>query len=112
MLREQAELKLREEQILAKQQETIDRSIIAQQRLEAIPVQNYEYPIPRLFVILPDLYEKRDPRKFMTERFRLFFLCECGDHCRNNCLLWSAHYWCRCFHILYHHQEQRPPGQP
>ncbi|OAQ36808.1 hypothetical protein K457DRAFT_27009 [Linnemannia elongata AG-77] len=84
MLREQAESKLREEQILARQQETIDRLIVAQQRIEAILVQNYElheYPIPRLFVILPDSYEKWDPRRFMAERFRLFFLCECGDHC-------------------------------
>ncbi|KAF8923674.1 hypothetical protein BGZ47_004574, partial [Haplosporangium gracile] len=85
MLREQAESKLREELILAKQQETIDRLIVAQQRLEAILVQNYElheYPIPRLFVILPDSYEKWDPRTLMAERFRLFFLCECGDHCK------------------------------
>lgn len=84
MLREQAESKLREEQILARQQETIDRLVVAQQRIEAILVQNYElheYPIPRLFVILPDSYEKWDPRNFMAERFRLFFLCECGDHC-------------------------------
>ncbi|KAG0041134.1 hypothetical protein BGZ89_007645, partial [Linnemannia elongata] len=70
MLREQAESKLREEQILARQQETIDRLIVAQQRIEAILVQNYElheYPIPHLFVILPDSYEKWDPRNFMAE---------------------------------------------
>ncbi|KAF9550716.1 hypothetical protein EC957_012033 [Mortierella hygrophila] len=40
-----------------------------------------EYPIPRLFVILPDSYEKWEPRNIMAERFRLFFLCECSDHC-------------------------------
>lgn len=87
MLKEQAESKLREEQIFAKQQETIDRLTVAQQRIEAILVQNYElheYPIPRLFVILPDSYEKWDPRNFMAERFRLFFLCECGDHCNQS----------------------------
>ncbi|KAF9545709.1 hypothetical protein EC957_010572 [Mortierella hygrophila] len=84
MLREQAESKLRDEQLLRMQQETIDRLVVAQQRIEAILVQNYElheYPIPRLFVILPDSYEKWDPRNIMAERFRLFFLCECGDHC-------------------------------
>ncbi|KAG9072919.1 hypothetical protein KI688_000700 [Linnemannia hyalina] len=84
MLREQAESKLRDEKLLRMQQETIDRLIVAQQRIEAILVQNYElheYPIPRLFVILPDSYEKWDPRNIMAERFRLFFLCECGDHC-------------------------------
>ncbi|KAG9072909.1 hypothetical protein KI688_000690 [Linnemannia hyalina] len=84
MLREQAESKVRDEQLLRMQQETIDRLTVAQQKIEAILVQNYElheYPIPRLFVILPDSYEKWDPRNIMAERFRLFFLCECGDHC-------------------------------
>ncbi|KAK3845729.1 MAG: hypothetical protein J3R72DRAFT_418335 [Linnemannia gamsii] len=87
MLREQAESKLREEQMLVRQQETVDRLIVAQQRIEAILVQTYElheYSIPRLFVILPDSYEHWDPRNFLAERFRLYFLCECGDHCRTD----------------------------
>ncbi|KAG0279521.1 hypothetical protein BGZ95_000949 [Linnemannia exigua] len=87
MLKEQAESKLREEQMLAKQQETVDRLIVTQRRMEAILVQSYElheYPIPRLFVILPDSYERWDPRGFLAERFRLYFLCECGDHCRTD----------------------------
>ncbi|KAF9545732.1 hypothetical protein EC957_010595 [Mortierella hygrophila] len=75
MLREQAASKEREEKMLVDleaakerdqelhrmQQQTIDRLVIAQQRVDAILVQNYElheYPIPRLFVILPDSYEK------------------------------------------------------
>ncbi|KAF9117835.1 hypothetical protein BGW39_001756 [Mortierella sp. 14UC] len=81
------ESKLKQEQIPAKQRETIDRLIVAQERIEAVPVQNYklhEYPIPRLFVILPDSYEKWDPRNFLAERFRLYFLCECGDHCKTD----------------------------
>lgn len=101
MLREQAEAKEREEKMLAEleaakkrdeemhrmQQQTIDRLIVTQQRIETILVQNYElheYPIPRLFVILPDSYEKWDPRNFLVERFRLYFLCECGDHCKGD----------------------------
>ncbi|KAG0377470.1 hypothetical protein BGX24_006070, partial [Mortierella sp. AD032] len=87
MLKEQAESKLREEQILVRQQETVDRLIASQQRIEAILIQNYElheYPIPRLFVILPDSYERWDPRNLLAERFRLYFLCECGDHYRTN----------------------------
>ncbi|KAF9122851.1 hypothetical protein BGW39_009460 [Mortierella sp. 14UC] len=66
------------------QKQTINRLIVAQQHIDAILVQNYElheYPIPRLFVILPDSYERWDPRNLMTERFRLYFLCECGDNC-------------------------------
>ncbi|KAG0059471.1 hypothetical protein BGZ89_000380 [Linnemannia elongata] len=84
MLQEQAESKIREEQMLKKQQETIDRLIVNQQRVDALLVQNYElheYPIPRLFVVLPDSFNDRDPRNFLAERFRLFFLCECGDDC-------------------------------
>ncbi|KAF9131354.1 hypothetical protein BGX30_013139, partial [Mortierella sp. GBA39] len=84
MLQEQAESKIREEQMLKKQQETIDRLIVNQQRVDAILVQNYElheYPIPRLFVVLPDSYSDWDPRNFLMERFRLRFLCECGSDC-------------------------------
>ncbi|KAK3819437.1 MAG: hypothetical protein JOS17DRAFT_756439 [Linnemannia elongata] len=84
MLEEQAESKMREEQMLKMQQETIDRLIVNQQRVDALLVQNYElheYPIPRLFVVLPDSFNDWDPRNFLMERFRLFFLCECGDDC-------------------------------
>ncbi|KAG0279524.1 hypothetical protein BGZ95_000952 [Linnemannia exigua] len=84
MLAELAAAKERDEEMLRLQRQTIDRLIVAQQRVEAILVQNYElheYPIPRLFVILPDSYERWDPRNFLAERFRLFFLCECDDHC-------------------------------
>ncbi|KAF9117696.1 hypothetical protein BGX30_005228, partial [Mortierella sp. GBA39] len=84
MLQEQAESKIREERMLTMQQETIDRLVVNQQRVDAILVQNYElheYPIPRLFVVLPDSFNDWDPRNFLIERFRLFFLCECGDDC-------------------------------
>ncbi|KAG0287136.1 hypothetical protein BGZ97_007190, partial [Linnemannia gamsii] len=84
ILQEQTESKLREEQMLKMQQETIDRLIVNQQRVDAILVQNYElheYPIPRLFVVLPDSFRDWDPRNFLMERFRLHFLCECSDDC-------------------------------
>ncbi|KAG0270947.1 hypothetical protein BGZ95_001321 [Linnemannia exigua] len=87
MLQEQEESKAREEKMLIMQQETIDRLIVNQQRVDAVLVQNYElheYPIPRLFVILPETYERWDPRSLLTERFRLYFLCECGEHCRTD----------------------------
>ncbi|KAF9536580.1 hypothetical protein EC957_010421 [Mortierella hygrophila] len=87
MLEELAAAKERDEELHRMQQQTIDRLIVAQQRIEAILVQNHElheYPIPRLFVILPDSYEKLDPRSFVKERFRLFFLCECGEDCTSD----------------------------
>ncbi|KAG0199968.1 hypothetical protein BGX33_011287 [Mortierella sp. NVP41] len=85
VLAELAAAKERDEEMHRKQQQTIDRLIVAQQRIEAVLVQNYElheYPIPRLFVILPDSYETWDPRGLVMERFRLYFLCECGEECR------------------------------
>ncbi|KAG0217437.1 hypothetical protein BGX33_010622 [Mortierella sp. NVP41] len=85
MLAELAAAKERDEEMHKMQQQTIDRLIVAQQRIEAALVQNYElheYPIPRLFVILPDSYASWDPRNLIMERFRLYFLCECGEECR------------------------------
>ncbi|KAH7059942.1 hypothetical protein BKA57DRAFT_512968 [Linnemannia elongata] len=82
ILQEQAESKIREEQMLKMQQETIDRLIVNQQRVDALLVQNYElheYPIPRLFVVFPDSFGDWDPRSFLMERFRLYFLCECDS---------------------------------
>ncbi|KAG0217436.1 hypothetical protein BGX33_010621 [Mortierella sp. NVP41] len=82
LLQEHAEAKERDERVLAElaaakecgeemlrmQKQTIDRLIL------------HEYPIPRLFVILPDSYANWDPCNLIMERFRLHFLCECGDH--------------------------------
>ncbi|KAG0376246.1 hypothetical protein BGX24_008041 [Mortierella sp. AD032] len=82
VLVELAEAKERDEEMHRIQRQTIDRLIITQQRIDAILVQNYElheYPIPRLFVILPETYERWDPRNLLMERFRLYFLCECDE---------------------------------
>ncbi|OAQ36798.1 hypothetical protein K457DRAFT_12450 [Linnemannia elongata AG-77] len=49
-------------------------------------VLNYEpreYPIPRLFIVLPDSFKDWDPRSFLMNRFRLYFLRECGDDCES-----------------------------
>lgn len=98
LLQQQVDAKVRDEKMLAEleaakerdlethrlQKQTVERLIVAQQRVDSILVQNYEvheYSIPRLFVILPDSYESWDPRNFLKERFRLFFLCECGENC-------------------------------
>ncbi|KAF9122409.1 hypothetical protein BGW39_009770 [Mortierella sp. 14UC] len=86
MLAELEAAKARDEEILKMQQQTIDRLTVAQQRVDAILVQNYElheYPIPRLFVVLPDSFKNWDPRNFLMERFRLYFLCECEDDCQS-----------------------------
>ncbi|KAF9931242.1 hypothetical protein FBU30_010567 [Linnemannia zychae] len=59
--------------------------------IDAIMVQNlelHEYPIPRLFVILPEkksdghgnkIFDLIAPRRLRHASFRLYFLCECSD---------------------------------
>ncbi|KAF9353542.1 hypothetical protein BGX26_008689 [Mortierella sp. AD094] len=57
MLRLQVEAKERDEQLQRMQQQNNDRLVVLQRSVDAVLVQNYElheYPIPRLFVILPE----------------------------------------------------------
>ncbi|KAF9286685.1 hypothetical protein BGZ74_001253, partial [Mortierella antarctica] len=93
-----AEAKQRDEEMHRLVQQANDRLVIVQRKVEAILVQNYElheYPIPRLFVILPDMESSQwmdrtgsvaaslkrwIPR--LTDKFRLYFLCECGEHAK------------------------------
>ncbi|KAF9948927.1 hypothetical protein BGZ70_002007 [Mortierella alpina] len=73
-----------QERMLTMQKQAIDRLAIIQSRVHAVLTQTYElheYPIPRLFIVLPADTQRRD--KVMspfTTRFRLYFLCECGEH--------------------------------
>ncbi|KAF9921880.1 hypothetical protein FBU30_008048 [Linnemannia zychae] len=78
--------KKRDQEMKQLQQQTIDRLTVVQQRVDAILVQSYElheYPIPRLFVVLPASYEAWDLRNMWMERFRLYFLCECDEECKS-----------------------------
>jgi len=72
--------------MLRLQQETLDRLTIIQTKAEAILTQNFElleYTIPRLFVVLPDTTSSRwDPSNILGTKFRLHFICECGEHTR------------------------------
>ncbi|KAF9103164.1 hypothetical protein BGX27_010697 [Mortierella sp. AM989] len=69
------------------QQQALDRLTSIQDRVQEILVQNYEiydYPIPRLFIILPSDRLKWDPVNIFENKFRLFFLCECGEHTKGS----------------------------
>ncbi|KAG0300488.1 hypothetical protein BGZ98_009136, partial [Dissophora globulifera] len=49
----------------------------------AILTQTYElneYAIPRRFIVLPKTPSKWDPSSYINNEFRLYFLCECGEH--------------------------------
>jgi hypothetical protein len=65
------------------QHQQMSKLEVMDRKLDAILVQNYElheYTIPRFFVILPENFERWDPRSFVMGKFRLYFLCECASH--------------------------------
>ncbi|CAO3566796.1 unnamed protein product [Mortierella alpina] len=65
------------------QKQMNDRLILIQNRTEAILTQQLEiaeYPIPRLFIVLPEEPVKYDPANWFRTKFRLQFICECGKH--------------------------------
>ncbi|KAF9349876.1 hypothetical protein BGX26_011894 [Mortierella sp. AD094] len=60
-----------------------DRLILIQGKTEAILTQQLElteYSIPRLFIVLPEEQAKYDPGNWFRTKFRLYFICECGEH--------------------------------
>ncbi|KAI8597044.1 hypothetical protein EDD21DRAFT_229367 [Dissophora ornata] len=70
-------------QVLKDAQEIKDRLILVQSKTEAILTQNYElleYTIPRLFIVLPEESTHWDPKTMFRTKFRLHFICECGEH--------------------------------
>ncbi|KAG0311737.1 hypothetical protein BGZ99_009948, partial [Dissophora globulifera] len=69
-------------QMLQTQNQILTRQAFLQNSVQALITQNYElleYPIPRLFVVLPKPKQLRDKFKLATS-FRLYFLCDCGEH--------------------------------
>ncbi|KAF9113923.1 hypothetical protein BGX27_000522 [Mortierella sp. AM989] len=70
--------------VLQMQKEALDRLAVIQSRVQAVLTQTYElheYPIPRLFIVLPRETQRRDMIVSpFSSRFKLYFLCECGDH--------------------------------
>ncbi|KAF9082364.1 hypothetical protein BGX27_004560, partial [Mortierella sp. AM989] len=77
------EIKDMQKEAISLQHQALDRLAILQKHAKAILVQNFElheYPIPRLFIILPVDRTKWNPRNVLENKFRLHFLCECGDH--------------------------------
>ncbi|KAF9897177.1 hypothetical protein BX616_006057, partial [Lobosporangium transversale] len=83
MLKLQLEAKEKDELIISLQHQALDRLAILQKHAEAILVQNFElheYPIPRLFIIFPVDHTKWNPMNVLGNKFRLHFLCECGNY--------------------------------
>ncbi|KAF9945912.1 hypothetical protein BGZ72_000875 [Mortierella alpina] len=70
------------------QKQTLDRLATIHNRIQAVFTQTFElheYPIPRLFIVLPKPMRRRDKIGVpFAKQFRLYFLCECGEHTRIN----------------------------
>ncbi|KAG0261637.1 hypothetical protein BGZ95_004182, partial [Linnemannia exigua] len=65
---------------LEMQKQALGRLVVIQERIQAILTQTcdlHEYPIPRLFIILP-----KETNLTNLFQFRLYFLCECGEHAK------------------------------
>ncbi|KAI8359033.1 hypothetical protein B0O80DRAFT_260258 [Mortierella sp. GBAus27b] len=65
------------------QDKALDQLALLQNRVQALVIQTYElheYPIPRLFVVLPQDTSSWNPQDLFSNKFRLYFLCECGEH--------------------------------
>ncbi|KAG0281301.1 hypothetical protein BGZ95_005200 [Linnemannia exigua] len=74
-----------QQQAIGLQEQTLDRLATIQSRVTAILTQTYElheYPIPRLFIILPkeDVTRSESLRNVFAKQFKLYFLCECNNH--------------------------------
>ncbi|KAF9173558.1 hypothetical protein BGX21_004015 [Mortierella sp. AD011] len=70
-------------QVLEEAQQIKDRLILIERKTAAILTQNYElleYTIPRLFIVLPEASTSWNPKSMLRTKFRLHFICECGEH--------------------------------
>ncbi|KAG0272138.1 hypothetical protein BGZ96_005453, partial [Linnemannia gamsii] len=68
------------------QKRALDQLAVLQSRVQAVLTQTYElheYPIPRLFVVLPQDPSGWDAVNPFSNKFRLYFLCECGEHTKS-----------------------------
>ncbi|KAF9576917.1 hypothetical protein EC968_000042 [Mortierella alpina] len=71
------------EEIKQLQIEAISQLAVLQSRVQAILTQTFElheYAIPRLFIVLPQYPSGWNILEPFTEKYRLYFLCECGEH--------------------------------
>ncbi|KAI8345123.1 hypothetical protein B0O80DRAFT_475482 [Mortierella sp. GBAus27b] len=86
MLDMQTSLEANQEEMKQLQVQTLEQLAQLQKQVQALLTQTYElheYPIPRLFVVLPEDTSRWDHLNPLTNKFRLYFLCECGEHTKS-----------------------------
>ncbi|KAF9353880.1 hypothetical protein BGX34_011308 [Mortierella sp. NVP85] len=82
----QEELGAKQDEMKGLQMQALDRLALIQNSVQALLTQTYElheYPIPRLFIVLPKDSSSWDPLDIFANKFRLYFLCECGEHTKS-----------------------------
>ncbi|KAI8359026.1 hypothetical protein B0O80DRAFT_495658 [Mortierella sp. GBAus27b] len=75
-----------QEEVKQLQIQALSQLALLQNRVSALVTQTFElheYPIPRLFVVLPQDTSSWDPIHLFSNKFRLYFLCECGEHTKS-----------------------------
>jgi len=63
--------------------QALDRLALFRNNAKALLEQTYELhesPIPRLFIVLPADSSSWNPVNLFSNKFRIHFLCECGEH--------------------------------
>ncbi|KAG0214200.1 hypothetical protein BGX31_001123, partial [Mortierella sp. GBA43] len=86
MLDMQASLDAKQDEMKQLQVQALSQLALLHKQVQAVLTQTYElheYPIPRLFVVLPQDHSRWDYLNPFANRFRLYFLCECGEHTRS-----------------------------
>ena len=86
VFRLQEELGAKQDEMKQLQMKALDRLALIQNSVKALMTQTYElheYPIPRLFIVLPKDSSSWDPLDLFANKFRLYFLCECGEHTKS-----------------------------
>ncbi|KAI8349304.1 hypothetical protein B0O80DRAFT_167555 [Mortierella sp. GBAus27b] len=76
----------KQEEVKQLQIQALSQLALLQNRVSTLVTQTFElheYPIPRLFVVLPQYTSSWDPINLFSNKFRLYFLCECGEHTRS-----------------------------
>ena len=82
----QEALNAKQDEMKKLQIQALDRLALLQNSVKALMTQTYElheYPIPRLFVVLPRDSSSWNPLDLLSNNFRLYFLCECGEHTKS-----------------------------
>ncbi|KAG0221104.1 hypothetical protein B0O80DRAFT_534570 [Mortierella sp. GBAus27b] len=86
MLEMQALLDSKQDEMNRMQVQALNQLALLHKQVQAVLTQTYElheYPIPRLFVVLPQDQSRWDYVNPFANKFRLYFLCECGEHTKS-----------------------------